>query len=92
MKNNPQLACEGCNDLLRRIGELRHGLMRAKRLPPEEMAGELNALQVDFGALEAQARELKTFVTVAFATSCVREVVDRVVPRVVPQFPEHAEA
>lgn len=74
MKSMPQHACESCNELVATIRQLKHAFQRVKRLPAAEMAAELNALQVQFGSLESQAGELKTFVCVAFATTSVREV------------------
>lgn len=80
MKSMPQHACEACNELVATIRSLKHEFQRVKRLPAAEMPAELNLLQAAFGALEAQAGELKTFVCVAFATSAVREVPSEIQP------------
>lgn len=69
MKSMPQHACDACNELVETIRSLKHEFQRVKRLPAAEMAAELNLLQASFGALEAQAGELKTFVTVAITTT-----------------------
>ena len=80
MKSMPQHACEACNELVATIRSLKHEFQRVKRLPAAEMAAELNLLQASFGALEAQAGELKTFVTVAITTTRVREVPNEIHP------------
>lgn len=66
MKSLPEHACDECNALIQSISELKHQLQSAKRLPLAEIPAELNTLQAEIGALEQRAREMKTFVTVAF--------------------------
>jgi hypothetical protein len=74
MKSMPQHACEACNELVATIRSLKHEFQRVKRLPAAEMADAWNLLQAQFGSLEQQATDMKTFVCVAFATTAVREV------------------
>lgn len=80
MKSVPQHACEACNELVETIRQLKHELSRVKRLPLAEIPGELNLLQASFGALEAQAAEMKTFVCVSFATHAVASHADVIPP------------
>lgn len=95
MKSMPQHACDSCNELVDRISALKHEFQRVKRLPEKEMPAELNVLQAQFGALETQAREMKTFVCTAFTTTAVIVPSDQIRPQVggtrtVPPFPTHA--
>lgn len=80
MKEMPQHACEACNELIDEIRTLKHEFQRVKRLSAAELPLALNELQVRFGALEAQALEMKTFVCAAFVTHGTREPVDRIIP------------
>lgn len=91
MKSMPQHACDSCNELVTKVASLKHEFQRVKRLPAHEMPAALNVLQVEFGALESFARELKTFVCVAFANAAVVTPPDEIRPRSVPMFPKHAE-
>lgn len=73
MKSMPEHACDACNELKAKITHLKHELQTLKRADPATLPAALNTLQAEFGALEAFAAELKTFVTVAFATSAVKQ-------------------
>lgn len=76
MKSLPEHACDECNELIKAIAMLKHQLQQAKRKPLNELPAELNALQADAGALEQRARDMKTFVTVAFVNHAPREPSD----------------
>ncbi len=82
MKSLPQHACDECNELLSQLAELQTRMSAAKRLPDlEAMRIELSALQLDFGSTIMKAREMKAFVTRAFAVEMTREYSDEIQPR-----------
>lgn len=80
MKSLPEHACIESNELVEAIRRLKHGLQNAKRLPLNEIAAEVNALQTEAGSLEQQAVDMKTFVCAAFATHAPHETPDEVLP------------
>lgn len=92
MKSLPQHACDECNELLKQLAELQRRMSEAKRQPDlQAMQIELSALQLDFGSVIDKAREMKTFVTRAFAVEMKHEYPDEIPARRVPMFPAELE-
>ncbi len=62
MMNNPQHACQSCNEFIGAVRGLKHEVSEAKRLgTAEQLQAFLTVLQVRLGGLETLAVEIKGF-------------------------------